>query len=194
MNCQRCGVENADGAKFCSACGVELSAPHDDGPTHVAPAKDAGSRKPMRNLIVVAVVAIVIIAALAVIGLSWDALTESEPDSDGDGVPDSRDAAPNDPNLWNTASATVIVTIQSDHLLFSVDYSLYLNGVLKATGTLNAGSATTKTITHSFLTGITTTTAVVVLATSTGGGFGDESDQRTLTVANGGTYTVTLTI
>lgn len=115
-------------------------------------------------------------------------------DSDGDGVPDSDDVAPNDPNIWASASATIIVTVQSGHWLFSVHYYLYLNDALKSEGDLAAGASRIVNIDVSWTYGANSGNTVVVMATSTGGGLGAESDQLTVTLLPNDTKTVTLTI
>lgn len=143
--------------------------------------------------------AIAIVIVIVIILAAWILTPSMSPlasihDADGDGHPDASDAAPNDPLLWASGSATVLATVHSTHLINSVHYTVSLNGVQKAEGDLAAGSSVTHSMTVSFLYGVNNYTTVTVLATSTGGGFGAVSDQFSGNLVNGQTYPVTLNI
>jgi hypothetical protein len=120
-------------------------------------------------------------------------------DADGDGHADANDAAPNDPLLWASGSATVLATMHSTYVIGSVHYYLSLilsldGAVEVAEGDLEAGSSVTHSISVIFLYGVNDYTTVTVLATSIRGGFGAESDQASMNLVNGQTYPVTLNI
>jgi uncharacterized BrkB/YihY/UPF0761 family membrane protein len=143
--------------------------------------------------------AIAIVIVIVIILAAWILTPSMSPlasihDADGDGHPDASDAAPNDPLLWASGSATVLATVHSTHLINSVHYTVSLNGVQKAEGDLAAGSSVTHSIAVNFLYGVNNYTTATVLATSTGGGFGAVSDQFSGNLVNGQTYPVTLNI
>ena len=96
--------------------------------------------------------------------------------------------------LPGQASAQVIVTVHSTHLLFHVQYHLFLNTEQRAEGRIAAHSSVIQTITLVFPANQTGLFKAVILATSDGGGFGDKSDQVVITPADGGTYPITLNI
>jgi len=115
-------------------------------------------------------------------------------DTDGDGHPDSSDFMPNDPLFWDEGSATIIVTITSNHITNSIHFTLYLNDVMKAEGDLAPGASTIKNIICTFPIGQGNTTAVTVLATATGGAWGDTSASASGLVLNGDSYPIYLTV
>jgi uncharacterized protein YjiK len=154
---------------------------------------------PKKKTFTRALVALAIVIVVAIILIAWIVTPSISPlanvhDADGDGHADANDAAPNDPLLWASGSATVLATVHSTHWLYSVHYTLSLNGVQKAEGDLEAGSSVTHSITVNFLYGVSNYTTATVLATSTGGGFGAVSDQFSGNLVNGQTYPVTLDI
>jgi len=71
---------------------------------------------------------------------------------------------------------------------------LYLNSDLKAEGNIPAHSSVIQTIELVFPENQTGLYSAVILANSSGGGFGDKSDQAIVTPVNNGTYPVTLNI
>jgi len=153
--------------------------------------KKKDSRKALIVLAIVILIAVILIAWIMTPSISpWGFIH----DADEDGHADANDAAPNDPLLWASGSATVLATVHSTHWLYSVHYTLSLNGVQKAEGDLEAGSSVTHSITVNFLYGVSNYTTATVLATSTGGGFGAVSDQFSGNLVNGQTYPVTLDI
>ncbi len=113
-------------------------------------------------------------------------------DSDDDGVGDNSDVYPYDPLYSADGSATIIVTITADHIIYGIHYKLFLNSALKSEGDLSAGASTVVTLIHAFKIGVSNSTIVTVLATSTGGGWGSESDSSSGLIVNGGTYPVHL--
>jgi hypothetical protein len=141
-------------------------------PQPQSPPKSHAVRNIVIVVIVVAIVIIAIIGALAVLNTSAGS------------------------NLLHPgqATATVIVTVHSTHILNSINYDLTLNGVSKYTGSIAAGSSVTKTMTVTFPIDLSGSYDVVVSATSTGGGFGATTDSSTVTCSSGGTYPITLNI
>lgn len=157
---------------------------------------EAGPRKWKPSKESVGLVAIVLIAVILV---AWVLTPSISPlsgihDTDGDGHPDLKDAAPNDPTKWAWGVATIIVTIYSSHDLNDTHYKLYLNNYLKNEGDLAPGAHAMKFISAKILIGATNSTQVVLTATSTGGESGDEIDQETLVVRDGQAYAVSLTV
>ncbi len=141
----------------------------------------------------VAVAAIVIIAALA---WSYEASKQNSSfnPSDGSNNSGSNGSDHNVTLSQGQASAQVIVTIHSTHSIFSVHYVLYLNSDQKAAGDISAHSSIIYTIQLVFAENQTGLYSAVILANSSGGGFGDKSDQAVVTPVSGGTYPVTLNI
>jgi predicted nucleic acid-binding Zn ribbon protein len=92
------------------------------------------------------------------------------------------------------ATARVIVTVHSDHSVYTISYKVYINGEPKAEGSLAAGASRTHTIDVQLGTGIFSESTVVVMASSTGGGWGATSDQTTLKLSYGDSEAVTLRI
>jgi flagellar basal body-associated protein FliL len=145
---------------------------------------------------IIAVIAVVIIAALVL------TLVFSNNPSNQNGVPgttnDTNNSTSNSTSnatlLPGQASAQVIVTIHSTHSIFHVHYVLYLNSDQKAEGDIAAHSSTIQTITLVWPEDQTGLFSAVVLATSSGGGFGDKSNQAIITPVNNGTYPVTLNV
>jgi hypothetical protein len=88
--------------------------------------------------------------------------------------------------------ADITINVYSTHILFSVEYTLYIDGIVYDTGTIDAGYYVTYDYTHSWSSG--DSTVVHFSATSTGGGFGSESDSAYITVSDGGAYLVSLYI
>ena len=88
------------------------------------------------------------------------------------------------------SSATIVITVHSTHILYSVECQTFVGNSQIASGTLDAGHDVSHTHTYHWLSSDPTT--VRVSATSTGGGLGSESDYDDITVSNGGTYTVDL--
>jgi len=90
------------------------------------------------------------------------------------------------------SSATVVVNVYSTHILFSVEYTLSADYVQVDSGTISPGYYISYTHTFHWPSGETKT--VHLSATSTGGGFGSQSDYDDLTMSDGGQYTVNLYI
>jgi len=221
MKCPHCKIENPEGMKYCGSCGKEIVItppppvqppaapaqpepqyqPYPERTPYQAPppmprikSEGNGSGRLIAMVVTAIVIVIIIVAALYVFLSPSISPFEAIRDSDGDGISDTEDAAPNDPTHWAWGEATLLVTVQSNHLLFSIDYELFIDDTLEKTGTLSAGSSITYSFDCDFLIGTSSTDQVVVSAFSSGGGFGDESDQKTVILQNGGTSTVTLTI
>jgi hypothetical protein len=90
------------------------------------------------------------------------------------------------------SKATVNITVYSTHILFSISYNLYADGSLLDSDTLNAGYYAQYKYVHDWPS--QGPTAITISATSTGGGLGTTSDSKTITVSDGGTYSVNLYI
>jgi len=141
-------------------------APQPIQPSPPQSSQDAPKKKHItRRVFVIAIVIVIII--LAILAVSWT-------------VP--------------MQSASIVVTIQSSHILNAVNYDLYLNGVSVATGSIAAGSSVSQVLTSQFTIWQSGNYNVVVLATSTGGGLGATSDQQTITLSSGGSYPITLNV
>jgi hypothetical protein len=86
------------------------------------------------------------------------------------------------------------VTVTSTHLLYSVHYQVFINGIVKQEGDLAAGKSITWNIDYLFPWAFIGQQSIVIKGTGTGGGLGDISDSHSLTVVNGNTYSVTLNV
>ncbi len=117
------------------------------------------------TLVIVAVVAVVIVVILAVVAFAL---------------------------LGLGARANVTIDVYSTHILYSVDYTLYVDGKSIDSGTIGPGTYITYDYTYRWASG--DPTVVTFSATSTGGGFGSQSDYADLTVSDGGAYSVSLYI
>jgi uncharacterized membrane protein YjgN (DUF898 family) len=146
---------------------------------------------------IVAIVAIVVILIVAALFLAFTTDNNKLDQSGSPNTTDNNGANPSTNNstlLSGQASAQVIVTIHSTHLIFDVQYHLFLNTDQMAEGDIAAHSSVIHTITLVFPENQTGLYKAVILATSNGGGFGDKSDQVIVDPVNGGTYPVTLNI
>jgi len=100
----------------------------------------------------IAVAEAVVIATLFVYyspDYSWGA---SIRDRDGDGVPDSKDALPDNRLVWGRASATVVVTIVNNYGI-DLNYTLYCLGA-DIPGTIANGSSVNETLLGSWDIGV----------------------------------------
>jgi hypothetical protein len=88
-------------------------------------------------------------------------------------------------------TATVVVDIHNSHILFSVDYRLYVDGQLERSGTLSAGYDYRYTFTHTF-SGSSDTVSLYV--DTVGGGFGATSDSTTVVLYPNTTVHADLTV
>lgn len=149
----------------------------------------------MHIIAVVAIIAVVIIAVIALSVISSNNNSTGGPSStngsNGNNLTASNTSIALQPGQ---ASAVAIVTIHSTHSIFHVHYQLFLNADLQAEGDVAAHSSVINTVTIVFPANQTGLYKAVVLATSTGGGFGDKSDQAVVTPVDGGTYPITLDV
>jgi hypothetical protein len=76
-------------------------------------------------------------------------------------------------------SATIVIVVHSNHMLFAVDYNLYVDGDLYQTGNLEANYYIQYTLTHNFM---GSTDTLNVYANAVGGGMGQTSDTDTVTL------------
>ena len=179
MYCSNCGNVIPDNAKFCSKCGVSVAGQGSPLPSYAQtstsfpppgeyqpPGRIQSRRGGAGKAIVIVAVVVVALLIVVVVAMSLSSITGS--------------------------SATITVTIHSTHALNTVSYSLYVDGSLKASGSVSALATVTKTITHHWESSDGET--VVVSATSSGGGLGSQSDQQTLTLSPGGSYAANLYI
>ena len=140
---------------------------------------------------IVVVVIVVIVAALA-----WVIVSSNNSVSEGgsDNSNNNSNSTNNGTLLPGQASALVIVTIHSVHIISGVHYMLYLNSILKADGDLPPGSSLIQTITLFFPQNQTGVYNALISATSSGGLLGGQSSNAVVTPVNGGTYPVTLNV
>jgi len=89
-------------------------------------------------------------------------------------------------------SGTLVVTVQSDHLLVTVTYRVFLDGALRDEGTLEPGQYVEYTFPLAWMSD--SCQSHQASADSTGGGLGPESDSEVVSVCSGTTEHVTLTI
>jgi hypothetical protein len=146
---------------------------------------------------IVAIVAIVLIVVVAVLLLAFVTDNSSLDQKRSPGTTDNsgtNTSMENHTLLPGEASAQVIVTVHSTHLIFHVQYHLFLNTEQRAEGLIAAHSSVIQTITLVFPANQTGLFKAVILATSDEGGFGDKSDQVIVTPVDGGTYPITLNI
>jgi hypothetical protein len=147
------------------------------------------------HILAIIIVVIIVIAAVLLLAFAANNIDLNQNGSSNSNQ--NNNPVPTDGNttlLPGQASALVIVTIHSKHLLLDVNYQLFQNSDLKAEGTISGHSSVIWTITLVFPQNETGLYKSVILATSNGGGFGDVSDQAIITPQNGGTYPVTLNI
>jgi len=88
--------------------------------------------------------------------------------------------------------ATITINATSTHLLFSISYNMYIEGSIVHNGNLNP--LQTAVYVHTYYWSSEDPVSITVSATSSGGGFGGQSDSKTITVSNGGAYTANLLI
>jgi hypothetical protein len=162
MKCPGCGRDIREDARFCEHCGFQIPGGAQSTLTWKPAIAPPPAEKSHAALIVVAVI-IAIVVILAVIFLAV---------------------------VSTGSSATIVITVHSTHILYSVECQVFVGTSQIASGTLDAGHDVSYTHTYHWLSSDPTT--VHVSATSTGGGLGSESDYNDITVANDGVYTVDL--
>ena len=91
------------------------------------------------------------------------------------------------------SSASVRVTVNSTSLLYMASYDVYFDGSHVKSGTVDPLSS--DSFTHTYRWSSSDPTTIVVSVESSGGFIGSfYSDQRTITVSDGGHYSVSLYI
>jgi hypothetical protein len=144
--------------------------------------------------VLIVVLVIVVAAGLLLAFVTQDNSLDQNGSPGSPGSNGTNTSSDNSTLLPGETSAQVIVTVHSTHLLFHVQYQLFLNTDMWAEGRLAAHSSVIHTITLAFPENQTGLFKAVILATSEGGGFGDKSDQAIVTPVGGGTYPITLNI
>ncbi len=89
-------------------------------------------------------------------------------------------------------SSTIVVHVDSTHLVQTVHYRLYIDGDQRAEGDLAPGQTITWTLQYRF--SPISSKSIVVSAMATGGALGDTQDERQLTIADDSTYEITLRV
>lgn len=164
MRCPGCGREIGEQARFCQHCGFRIPGGSQSTQTW-APPIAAPSGEKSHTATVVAVVIVAVVVVLGVILLAAIGLG---------------------------SNATMNIYVHSTHTLYSVSFVLSVGGKVVHYGTINPLDYFLYTYTYHWSS--QDPTSVYVSATSTGGGFGDESDFSYVSVTDGGTYTVNLYI
>jgi hypothetical protein len=85
----------------------------------------------------------------------------------------------------------IVITVESTHILFSANYTLYIDGEVQDTWSMGAGGSKIYKYTHTQPKSYGNT-AVVISVQSTGGGLGAQYDSKTVTVGNGQVHSITL--
>lgn len=195
MKCPKCGANNQDVAESCSSCGVRFRR-MTTVKTHVVLKHPQEVRRKTLSkyvLLPLGVSLSVAITALLVGVLlfsPWLSPLASVHDGDGDGHPDAYDFAPGDPELWSEGGALIVVMVHSDHPYSRYNYSLFIDGGLRASGELAAGATQVENIEIGFAIGKTSATQVVLGMTATDGSAG----QMELLLENGRGYQANFTI
>jgi len=85
----------------------------------------------------------------------------------------------------------IVITVESTHILFSANFTLYIDGEAKDSWTMGPGTSKIfkYTITLPKSHG---PTAMIISVISTGGGLGNQGDSKTITVGTGNIHNVTL--
>jgi hypothetical protein len=86
---------------------------------------------------------------------------------------------------------TIVVNVNSSHILYSINYRIFIDGTLKDTGSLSAGYYVKYTYSMLFWDSCHNYN---VYGDSTGGGLGATSDSKSITLCNGETRQVDLTL
>jgi len=162
LKCPGCGRDIREDARFCEHCGFQIPG----GAQSTQTWKPAIAPPPAEKSHAALIVAVVIVALVVILAVVFLAVVSTG------------------------SSATIVITVNSTHILYSVECRIFVGNSQIASGTLDPGHYVSYTHTYHWLSSDPTT--VRVSATSTGGGLGSESDYDDITVSNGGTYTVDL--
>jgi hypothetical protein len=149
--------------------------------------------------IVVAIVVVILVSSVLFIYFSpkysWNSAIR---DHDGDGVPDKSDLRPYDGTNWTSGTATVVVNLVSNHT-HNVSVILYFDGWPTGSVELAPQGARSWTIEQTLAIGYPATSprSLVISAAATYDNEGTQpagSDQETITVYSGNTYSVNLAL
>ena len=161
-NCVACGRPIAWDAQLCPYCGKDYR--YQQPSVQVAPPAQARTGTSVGTIVAgIVIAAVVVMVILAIVFFAF-----------------------------SRSTATLNIYVNSTHILFSVNYNLYVEGSLVDSGPISPGYYVYYTYTYDWSSSDPTT--VTVAADSTGGGWGSVSDSETLVVSDGGSYTVNLYI
>lgn len=105
-------------------------------------------------------------------------------DSDGDGHADLYDAAPRNPDLWASVSATIIVSLHSGHSFSDYNYTISVDGSELAQGCIAHGDTVVQNVTAHFLIGRSVMHEATVVVSATDGSI----QQKVVSLESGGSY------
>ena len=164
MKCPGCGRDIGEESSFCQHCGYQIPGGTQSMQTWGPPI----AQRPHEESHVATIVIVLIVVVIAVLAVALLAF------------------------VGTRLSATVVVNVYSEHILFSVEYTLSVDYGQVDSGTISPGYYVSYTHTFHWQSGEAKT--VHISATSTGGGFGSQSDYEDVTMSDGGQYTVDLYI
>ena len=195
MKCPKCGAANLDAAESCSSCGVRFRRMKTIK-THVVLKHPKETRRRTLNRLVLLPLGVSLAVAVAAILVAvllfspWLSPLATVHDRDGDGHPDAYDFKPDDPELWAEGGALVVVMIHSEHTFSKYNYSLLVDGELRANGEIDANQTKVENIQVGFAIGQSSQTQVVIGLLATDG----SAEQRQLVLENGNGYQANFTI
>lgn len=203
--CSECGFENTEDSVFCRKCGGTLQA-NDPGPPPdledekeirgIAPSETVrtdGKSKVGTIAVVLVVVVILIVAYLALTSKTISPLSSIR-DSDGDGVPDSSDSAPNDASTWAWGHGTINVKITNAEWFATINYEIYIGTADVKAGTLDIGEYMACPFSQTFPVGQSDYHIYNVLVVIDGYLLGGTTTEtKTVTLHNGGVVTAEFT-
>ncbi|MDD1757042.1 MAG: zinc ribbon domain-containing protein [Methanomassiliicoccales archaeon] len=195
MKCPKCGAANPDTAESCGSCGVRFRRMQTIK-THVVLKHPKEMKRRTLNRLVLLPLGVSLSVAIAAILVAvllfspWLSPLATVHDGDGDGHPDAYDFRPEDPELWAEGGALVVVMLRSEHTFSKYNYSLLVDGELRASGEIAANQTKVENIEVSFAIGRTSQTQVVLSLVATDG----SAEQRQLLLENGNGYQANFTI
>lgn len=165
MYCPGCGRSVQESVRFCPHCGRPVGEN-----VVVAQQTPIAQKKGMSGATVAAIVIVAVVAVIAVILILSIGLSG-----------------------FVGSSATVRVTVNSTNILYTASYDVYFDGSHVKSGSVAPLSS--DSFTHTYRWSSSDPTTVVVSVESSGGFLGTfYNDERTITVSDGGHYSVSLYI